>query len=66
MTQLDTSAKGTIALVGNGTTTTSLAVGTDGHVLTARSAAATGLAWEAITYPTVDLASGVTGAFNCY
>ena len=60
MTQLDTSPKGTIA-VGNGTTTTSLAVGTDGHVLTARSATATGLAWEAITYPTVDLASGVTG-----
>lgn len=60
MTQLDTSPKGTIA-VGNGTTTTSLAVGTDAYVLTARSATATGLAWEAITYPTVDLASDVTG-----
>jgi len=60
MTQLDTSAKGTIA-VGNGTTTTTKAVGTDGYVLTAKSADATGVNWEAITFPTVDLTSGVTG-----
>jgi hypothetical protein len=60
MTQLDTTAKGTIA-VGNGTTTTNLAVGTDTYVLTAKSAAATGLNWEAITYPTVNLSTGVTG-----
>jgi len=60
MTQLDTSAKGTIA-VGNGTTTTSLSVGSDAKVLTAKSAAATGLSWETITFPTVDLTSGVTG-----
>ena len=60
MTQLDTTAKGTIA-VGNSTTTTTLAAGTDAYVLTARSSAATGLAWEAITLPTVNLASGVTG-----
>lgn len=60
MTQLDTTAKGTIA-VGNGTTTTTKAVGTDTHVLTAKSADATGVSWEAITFPTVNLASGVTG-----
>lgn len=60
MTQLDTTAKGTIA-VGNGTTTTTKSVGTDTHVLTAKSADATGVSWEAITFPTVNLASGVTG-----
>ena len=60
MTQLDTKAKGTIA-VGNGTTTTTKALGTDGYVLTAKSADATGVNWEAISYPTVNLASGVTG-----
>ena len=45
MTQLDTSPKGTIA-VGNGTTTTSLAVGTNDHVLTARSSATEGIEWS--------------------
>ena len=60
MIAIDTTAKGTIA-VGNGTTTTTLAAGTDAYVLTARSSAATGLAWEVITSPTVNLASGVTG-----
>lgn len=60
MTQLDTTAKGTIA-VGNGTTTTTKGVGTDGYVLTAKSGDATGVNWEAITFPTVNLASGVTG-----
>ena len=44
MTAIDTTAKGTIA-VGNGTTTATLAVGTNDHVLTARSSAATGAAW---------------------
>ena len=45
MTQLDTSPKGTIA-VGNATTTTALAVGTNNHVLTARSSAAEGIEWS--------------------
>lgn len=45
MTQLDTKAKGTIA-VGNATTTTALAVGTNNHVLTARSSAAEGIEWS--------------------
>jgi len=44
MTQLDTSVKGTIA-IGNGTTTTSLAVGTQDYVLTSRTASATGAEW---------------------
>ena len=44
MTQLDTKAKGTIA-IGNGTTTTSLAVGTQDYVLTSRTASATGAEW---------------------
>ena len=63
MTGLDTSIKGTIA-VGNGSTTTTLAAGTDTYVLTAKSATATGLNWEAITYPTVNLASGVSGTLT--
>ena len=44
LTQLDTTAKGTIAM-GNGSTTTSLAVGTQDYVLTSRTAAATGAEW---------------------
>ena len=60
MTLLDATAKGTI-VVGSGSTTTTKAVGTDTHVLTAKSADATGISWEAITFPTVDLTSGVTG-----
>jgi hypothetical protein len=60
MTLLDTTAKGTI-VVGSGSTTTTKIVGTDTHVLTAKSADATGVSWEAITFPTVNLASGVTG-----
>ena len=63
MTELDTSVKGTIA-VGNGSTTTTLAAGTDSYVLTARSSAATGLAWEAIALPSVNLATGVTGTLT--
>ena len=58
MTPLNTTAKGTIA-VGNSTTTTTLAAGTDGYVLTARTSAATGLAWEAPA--AVNLTSGVSG-----
>ena len=58
MTQLDTTAKGTIA-VGNGTTTVTKAVGTDGYVLTAKSGAATGVNWEAPA--AVNLTSGVSG-----
>lgn len=60
MTQLDTTAKGTL-VVGNGTTTTTLAVGTDNYYLKARSGTNEGMEWAAITYPTVDLTSGVTG-----
>jgi hypothetical protein len=44
MTAIDTTAKGTIA-IGNGTTTTSLAVGTQDYVLTSRTASATGAEW---------------------
>jgi hypothetical protein len=60
MTAIDTTAKGKI-VVGSGSTTTTKAVGTDGYVLTARSSDATGVNWEAITFPTVNLASGVSG-----
>jgi len=60
MTAIDTTAKGTIA-VGNGTTTTILPVGTDNYYLKARSSTSEGMEWAAITYPAVDLASGVTG-----
>jgi hypothetical protein len=45
LTQLDTTTKGTIA-VGNASTTTSLAVGTNNHVLTARSSATEGIEWS--------------------
>ena len=58
MTGLDTSIKGTIA-VGSGSTTTTLAAGTDTYVLTAKSSAATGLNWEAPA--SVNLTSGVSG-----
>jgi len=60
MTAIDTTTKGTIA-VGNGSTTTTLAVGTDNYYLKARSGTSEGMEWAAITYPTVDLTSGVTG-----
>ena len=60
MTAIDTTAKGTI-VVGNGSTTTTLAVGTDNYYLKARSGTSEGMEWAAITYPTVDLTSGVTG-----
>ena len=63
MTQLNTTGKGRLA-VGDGTTTTTLAAGTDSYVLTARSSAATGLAWEAITLPSVNLTTGVTGTLT--
>jgi len=63
MTAIDTTAKGTIA-VGSGSTTTTKAVGTDGYVLTAKSADATGVNWEAITFPTVNLVSDVSGSLQ--
>jgi hypothetical protein len=44
MTAIDTKVKGTIA-IGNGTTTTALAVGTQDYVLTSRTASATGAEW---------------------
>ena len=56
VTSISSQTKGTI-VVGNNTTTTILAVGTDGHVLTADPTEATGIRWSAIT---VD-ASNVTG-----
>jgi hypothetical protein len=56
VTSISSQTKGTI-VVGNNTTTTTLAVGTDGHVLTAASSEATGVRWTA---PTV-AASNVTG-----
>ena len=65
MTLLDATAKGTI-VVGSGSTTTTKAVGTDTHVLTAKSADATGISWEAITFPTVDLTSGGTGIATAF
>lgn len=60
MTAIDTTAKGTI-VVGNGSTTTTLAVGTDNYYLKARSGTSEGMEWAAITYPTVSLTSGVSG-----
>ena len=56
VTSISSQTKGTM-VVGNNTTTTTLAVGTDGHVLTAASSEATGVRWTA---PTVS-ASNVTG-----
>ncbi len=56
VTSISSQTKGTM-VVGNNTTTTTLAVGTDGHVLTAASSEATGVRWTA---PTV-AASNVTG-----
>jgi hypothetical protein len=58
MTAIDPTAKGKI-VVGSGSTTTTKAVGTDGHVLTARASDATGVNWEAPA--AVNLASGVSG-----
>ena len=58
MTAIDPTAKGKI-VVGSGSTTTTKAVGTDGYVLTARAADATGVNWEAPA--AVNLTSGVSG-----
>ena len=44
---LNTKTKGTIP-AGNGTTTTTLAVGTNGQVLAANSSTATGLEWQSV------------------
>ena len=59
VTSISSQTKGTM-VVGNNTTTTTLAVGTDGHVLTAASAEATGVRW---TTATVD-ASNISGSIN--
>lgn len=56
VTSISSQTKGTM-VVGNNTTTTTLAVGTDGHVLTAASSEATGVRWTAATVN----ASNVTG-----
>ena len=56
VTSLSSQTKGTI-VVGDGATTNILGVGTNGHVLTAASAEATGVRWTA---PTV-AASNITG-----
>jgi len=55
LTQLDTTAKGTIA-IGNGATTTTQAVGTDGYYLKARSAESTGVQWA--TIPVTSFSTG--------
>ena len=57
VTSLSSQTKGTI-VVGDGSTTNILAVGTDGHVLTAASGEATGVRWTAID------ASSITGSIN--
>ena len=57
VTSLSSQTKGTI-VVGDGATTNILSVGTDGHVLTAASAEATGVRWTAID------ASSITGSIN--
>ena len=59
VTSISSQTKGTI-VVGNDTTTTTLAVGTtNGHVLTIDSSEATGVRWTAI--PTTNLVTGITG-----
>jgi len=59
VTSISSQTKGTI-VVGNNTTTTILAVGTNGHVLTADASQATGIRWTA---PTV-AASNVSGSID--
>ena len=56
---LNTTAKGTIA-VGNGTTTTTLAVGTNNYVLTADSAQTEGIKWAAASTSGVVLLATLT------
>ena len=59
VTSISSQTKGTL-VVGNDTTTTTLAVGTtNGHVLTIDSGEATGVRWTAI--PTTNLVTGITG-----
>jgi len=59
VTSISSQTKGTL-VVGNNTTTTTLAVGTtNGHVLTIDSGEATGVRWTAI--PTTNLVTGITG-----
>lgn len=66
VTSISSQTKGTM-VVGNNTTTTILAVGTDGHVLTAASGDATGIRWTAPTVAasdisgSIDLSTQVTG-----
>lgn len=56
VTSISSQTKGTM-VVGNNTTTTTLAIGADGHVLTAASSEATGVRWTTATVA----ASNVTG-----
>ena len=66
VTSISSQTKGTI-VVGNNTTTTILAVGTNGHVLTADATQATGIRWTAPTIAassisgSIDLSTQVTG-----
>ena len=59
VTSLSSQTKGTM-VVGDGATTNILAVGTDGHVLTAASGEATGVRWTATTVA----AGNITGTLS--
>jgi len=59
VTSISSQTKGTI-VVGNNTTTTILAVGTDGHVLTADATEATGIRWSAASSsPVTSYSNGI-------
>ncbi len=64
VTSISSQTKGTL-VVGNNTTTTTLAVGaTNGHVLTIDSSEATGVRWTAATVSASDISSGTLGVDN--
>jgi len=60
VTSISSQTKGTM-VVGNNTTTTTLAVGTNGHVLTADSSEATGVRWTTATVDASNISSGILG-----
>ena len=63
-TGLASYTKGDLLAASAATTLTKLGVGTDGHVLTADSAEATGLKWAAVTAGTVTNVTSSTGALT--